>query len=94
MAAHTTPANILDERFARNGNLVRLLTKFPNPPNQDVGEGPNTAFDAMRKLGLKSPVISNKENSVLVTVRHERLASHEQLAPVGLEVAAQIRTVG
>ncbi|WP_063890494.1 ATP-binding protein [Burkholderia ubonensis] len=79
LAAHITPANILDERFARNGNLVRLLNKFPDPPNQDVGEGLNTAFDAMRKLGLKSPVITNKENSVLVTVRHERLASHEQL---------------
>lgn len=79
LAAHITPANILDERFARNGNLVRLLNKFPDPPNQDVGEGLNTAFDAMRKLGLKSPIIANKENSVLVTVRHERLASHEQL---------------
>ncbi|MBB3260018.1 ATP-dependent DNA helicase RecG [Paraburkholderia bannensis] len=79
LAAHITTANILDERFARNGSLVRLLNKFPDPPNQDVGEGLNTAFDAMRKLGLKEPIITNKENSVLVTVRHERLASHEQL---------------
>ncbi|WP_233432746.1 ATP-binding protein [Burkholderia vietnamiensis] len=85
LAAHITPDNILDERFARNGNLVRLLNKFPDPPNQDVGEGLNTAFDAMRKLGLKSPTVENKANSVLVTVRHERLASHEQLILEHLE---------
>ncbi|HKE02373.1 MAG TPA: ATP-binding protein, partial [Planctomycetota bacterium] len=79
LPAHVTPENILDERFARNGNLVRLLNKYPTPPNKDVGEGLNTAFEAMRKLGLKEPIIQNREHSVLVTIRHERLASAEEV---------------
>jgi ATP-dependent DNA helicase RecG len=36
LPAHVTPKNILDERFARNGALVRLLNKFPDPPNRDA----------------------------------------------------------
>ena len=79
LPAHVTVKNILDERFARNGNLVRLINKFPNPPNKDVGEGLNTAFAAMVKLGLKEPVIEERENAVLVTIRHESLASPETL---------------
>jgi ATP-dependent DNA helicase RecG len=39
LPAHVTPDNILDERFSRNGTIVRLVNKFPNPPNKDVGEG-------------------------------------------------------
>jgi ATP-dependent DNA helicase RecG len=79
LPAHVTPENILEERFARNGSLVRLLNKYPTPPNKDVGEGLNTAFAAMRKLGLKEPTIANKESSVLVTIRHERLGSAEEI---------------
>jgi len=79
LPAHITPDNILEERFSRNGNLVRLLNKYPSPPNKDVGEGLNTAFAAMRKLGLKDPEITNRENSVQVTIRHERLASYEAI---------------
>jgi ATP-dependent DNA helicase RecG len=79
LPAHVTPENILDERFSRNGNLVRLLNKYPSPPNKDVGEGLNTAFQSLRKIGLKEPLIENKENSVLVTIRHERLASREEI---------------
>lgn len=78
LPAHVTAANILDERYSRNGYIVRLLNKFPNPPNKDVGEGLNTAFAAMRKLGLKDPSVANRENSVLVTIKHERLASYEE----------------
>jgi ATP-dependent DNA helicase RecG len=77
LPAHITPKNILDERFARNPSIVRLINKFPDPPNKDVGEGLNTAFSAMKKLGLKEPLIDNKENSVLVVLRHESLASPE-----------------
>ena len=79
LPAHVTVQNILDERFARNGTIVRLLNKYPNPPNKDVGEGLNTAFAAMTKLGLKEPKIENRENSVLVKIRHESLASPETL---------------
>jgi len=78
LPAHITVENILDERFARNGAVVRILNKFPNPPNKDVGEGLNTAFDAMHKLGLREPEICEKGNSVLVSIRHEPLASPEE----------------
>lgn len=78
LPGHVTERNILREQFARNGRMVRLINKFPNPPNKDVGEGLNTAFDAMRDLRLKPPIISETESSVLVTIRHERLASPEE----------------
>lgn len=79
LPAHITTRNILSERFARNGNLVRVINKFPNPPNKDVGEGLNTAFEAMRNLRLKEPVVEERQNSVLVQIRHERLASAEDI---------------
>ncbi|MHB8598872.1 MAG: RNA-binding domain-containing protein [Ktedonobacteraceae bacterium] len=79
LPAHITVANILDERFARNGALVRILNKFPDPPNKDVGEGLNTAFREMINLGLKQPIINELENAVLVLIKHEPLASPEQI---------------
>jgi ATP-dependent DNA helicase RecG len=57
---------------------VRLIHKFPNPPNKDVGEGLNTAFDAMKKSRLKPPVIRETENSVIVEIRHDKLATAEE----------------
>ncbi len=78
LPGHITEENILFEQLARNPSLVRLINKFPDPPNKDVGEGLNTAFEAMRKLKLKDPVISERETSVLVAIRHERLASPEE----------------
>lgn len=79
LPGHMTVKNILDERFARNGSIVRILNKFPDPPNQDVGEGLNTAFKAMHSLGLKEPAIEEKGNSVWVIIKHEQLASAEEV---------------
>ena len=79
LPAHITTENILNERFARNGNLVRVINKFPDPPNKDVGEGLNTAFEAMRSLHLKDPVFLVPENSVIVQIKHEKLASAEDI---------------
>ena len=91
LPAHVTPQNILSERFARNGALVRLLNKFPNPPNRDVGEGLNTAFEKMHQLGLKEPTIEERDSDVLVTIRHEALASPEQAVMKYLEKHETIR---
>jgi ATP-dependent DNA helicase RecG len=82
---HVTPQNVLNEQFARNPKIVRLVNKFPNAPNKDVGEGLNTAFEAMQKLRLKVPTIEERDNSVMVTLRHEKLASPEQLVMEYLE---------
>lgn len=78
LPGHVTTENILDERFARNGSIVRIINKFKNPPNKDVGEGLNTAFRAMKRLQLKEPEITQKPTSLLVTIRHEQLASPEE----------------
>jgi ATP-dependent DNA helicase RecG len=91
LPAHVTPNNILTERFARNGAIVRLLNKFPDPPNRDVGEGLNTAFDKMHQLGLKEPSIEERDSDVLVTIRHEQLASPEQTIMKYLEANDTIK---
>jgi ATP-dependent DNA helicase RecG len=90
LPGHVTEANILNEQFARNGNLVRLVNKFPNPPNKDVGEGLNTAFNEVNELRLKKPTISELENGVLVTISHEPLASAEKLVMEYLETHDEI----
>jgi len=90
LPGHVTTANILDEQFARNPKIVRLINKFPNPPNKDVGEGLNTAFTAMRKLRLKDPEIVEKDNSVLVNIRHQSLASPEDAVMEYLDRNAEI----
>jgi ATP-dependent DNA helicase RecG len=79
LPAHITPDNILRERFSRNGTIVRLINKFPNPPNKDVGEGLNTAFAAMRDMKLKQPAISQDGVNVQVVLKHEPLATPEEI---------------
>lgn len=79
LPGHVTTANVLDEQFARNPKVVRLINKFPDPPNKDVGEGLNTAFQAMRRIRLKDPEIVEQGNSVIVYIRHTRLSSPEQI---------------
>jgi ATP-dependent DNA helicase RecG len=79
LPGHVTEKNILDERFARNPKIVRLINKHRNPPNKDVGEGLNTSFQAMRELKLREPDIQQRDNSVRVILKHERLGSNEEL---------------
>lgn len=79
LPGHVTVNNITKTQFARNPKLVRLINKFKEPPNKDVGEGLRTTFEAMDKLRLKEPIIEEREGSVVVTLRHESLGSPEQL---------------
>jgi ATP-dependent DNA helicase RecG len=90
LPGHVTPENILDERFARNGVVVRLINKFPNPPNKDVGEGLNTAFRAMRDMRLKPPLVTQAGGYVKVTLRHEPLATPDELILEFLQTHDQI----
>jgi ATP-dependent DNA helicase RecG len=91
LPAHITVKNILSERYARNGAIVRMLNKFPDPPNKDVGEGLNTAFRSMYQLGLKEPVILEQANSVWVTIRRETLASPQTTIMEYLEAHPTIK---
>lgn len=90
LPGHVTEENILRERWARNGSIVRLVNKFPNPPNKDVGEGLNTAFEAMTRLKLKAPVIKENEDGVTVFIRHEPLASPEEAVLQYLETHPEV----
>jgi ATP-dependent DNA helicase RecG len=91
LPAHVTTRNILTERYARNGAIVRLLNKFRNPPNRDVGEGLNTAFEKMRDSGLRDPIVMERDSDLLVTILHEPLASAEETILKYLETNESIR---
>lgn len=71
--------NLYDERFSRNPNLVRMLHNLPNPVNHDIGEGLDTAKNELKKAGLVDPVFEEKNNAFVVTIRHQRLASIEDV---------------
>lgn len=90
LPGHITVNNILDEQFARNGNMVRLINKFPNPPNKDVGEGLNTAFAEIAELRLKRPEITELDHAVKVIIKHEPLASPEEIIMSYLEEHEEI----
>ena len=93
LPAHITPENILNERFARNATIVRLINKFPDPPNKDVGEGLNTAFLAMRGMKLKPPLIEQAGGYVKVVLKHEPLATPEEIIVQYLQDNDQITTL-
>ena len=90
LPGHITVKNILKEQYARNGAIVRIINKFPNPPNKDVGEGLNTAFQAMARLRLQPPEIYETETSVAVHIKHEPLASVEATIMFYLEKHKEI----
>lgn len=79
LPGYITPHNIYEERFSRNPNIVRLLHKLPNPVNHDIGEGLDTARNELRKVGLVAPEIKETENSVVVVIKHQKLASIEDI---------------
>ncbi|WNO54636.1 RNA-binding domain-containing protein [Stakelama saccharophila] len=70
--------NILDVRYSRNPKIVRTLRRYPNPPNQDLGEGLNTAYQKMKDRRLKPPTIEVLDNHVKVTIAHAPLATPEE----------------
>src|SRR5690606_33197367 len=71
--------NLYDERFSRNPNLVRLLHNLPDPVNHDIGEGLDTARNELKKAGLVDPVFEERDNAFIVTIRHQKLASIEDV---------------
>jgi ATP-dependent DNA helicase RecG len=75
LPGHVTPDNILNARFSRNSKIVRTLARYPDPPNKDLGEGLNTAFQKMKEWKLQSPTISQDETHVIVVIPHISLAS-------------------
>ena len=60
------------------------------PPNKDVGEGLNTAFSAMREMKLKPPVITQDGGYVRVVLKHDPLATPEEIIVQYLQGNKQI----
>lgn len=80
-----TVGNLLEERYSRNPLIVRALHKLPDPPNMDIGEGLNTAYNELKKAGLVDPVIEELTNAVKVTIHHKRIASLVDIAKEHLQ---------
>lgn len=69
--------NILDARYSRNPKIVRTLNRYSDPPNKDMGEGLNTAFQKMKEWKLRNPEISEEGIYVKVVIPHAALATPE-----------------
>lgn len=72
------------ERFARNPIIFKTLFKISSLEerkqdrlNQDQGEGVKTILNSMRKAGLSDPKFEEKDNSVIVILKHENIESYE-----------------
>jgi len=78
LPGNVTVETILDARFSRNTKIVRTLNRYRNPPNKDMGEGLNTAFQKMQEWRLKPPIILEGKNNVKVIISHSPLASPEE----------------
>lgn len=79
LPGHITKGNILGEQFYRNGAIVRMIHKFPDPPNKEIGEGLRTAYAAMRKMKLQPPEFEEREHSFVVHIKHEPLPVVDEL---------------
>lgn len=90
LPSFVTAENILETRYSRNPKIVRTLNKYPNPPNKDLGEGLNTAFQKMKEFKLKSPVVEELEKSVKVTIPHIPLAQPTELILEFLKTQSKI----
>lgn len=71
--------NIYEERFSRNPNIVRMLHNLPDPLNHDIGEGLDTVKNELQKAGLVAPEFEERGNAFVVTMRHQRIASVEDV---------------
>lgn len=78
LPAFVTKDNILDVRYARNPKVVGMLSRYKNPPNKDIGEGLNTAFQKMKDWRLRSPEIIDEGNYVRVLIPHAPLATPQE----------------
>lgn len=78
LPGYVTLNNILEARYSRNTKIVRTLNRYKNPPNKDMGEGLNTAFQRMKDWRLKEPKIVLEGNYVKVIIAHIPLATPEE----------------
>jgi ATP-dependent DNA helicase RecG len=78
LPAFITKDNILDVRYARNPRIVNMLSRYKSPPNKDIGEGLNTAYQKMKEWRLRNPDILDEGNYVRVLIPHAPLATPQE----------------
>lgn len=79
LPGHMTLDNLLTDRFSRNPTINRLINKYPNPPNKDIGEGLKTTVRSMAEAKLKAPVFEQEDNYFVVTIEHTPLARPQEI---------------
>lgn len=79
LPGHMTLTNLLTDRFSRNPTINRLINKYPNPPNKDIGEGLKTTVRSMAEAKLKAPVFDLEDNYFVVTIEHTPLARPQEI---------------
>lgn len=79
LPGYMTRDNLYTERFSRNPNIVRMLHNLPDPVNHDIGEGLDTAKNELKKAGLVDPTFDERDNAFIVTIKHQRIASIEDV---------------
>jgi len=90
LPGHMTLDNLLTQRFARNPTVVRLLNKYPDPPNKDIGEGLRTAFAKMAEAKLRPPTFDLDGNDFVVKLGHTPLARPQEIVMEYLETHDEI----
>jgi ATP-dependent DNA helicase RecG len=90
LPGHMTVSNLLTDRFARNPTIVRLLNKYPDAPNKDIGEGLNTVVAKMAEAKLQQPRFHVDENTFVVVLGHQPLARPQEIVLEYLSTNAEI----
>lgn len=90
LPGHMTLDNLLTQRFARNPSIVRLLNKYPDPPNKDIGEGLRTTVSKMAEAKLKPPTFAIEGNDFVVKLGHTPLARPEEIVMEYLDTHDEI----
>ena len=79
LPGHMTLDNLLTDRFSRNPTINRLINKYPDPPNKDIGEGLKTTMRSMAEAKLKPPRFVQEDNYFIVTIEHTGLARPQEI---------------
>lgn len=79
LPGHITVENLGSTRFGRNPTIVRLLSKYPEALNKDIGDGIKTMRRRMKQAKLSEPLFEVRESSFLVTLRHTPLARPQEI---------------
>jgi len=69
LPGYVTVDNIREARFSRNPKLVRMLARFSDAPNKDLGEGINTVYERMREAGFIDPILKEDGVNLYVTLK-------------------------